>query len=417
MSNIILCADDSKIMQTVAEITFRVSDYTYVGAMSADEALQKAREQKPALILADAIMPGKTGYELCKAIKSDPQLADIPVYVMCGNSAAYDAAKGAQARADGYLSKPWDTQVMLDKVAEILDKAPSQGAGQAASPAAKKVAMPPAAFTPPARTATPPAKPPATPARTAPRVPMPPTTLKAPAKAPAPAVAKPPVTPKPPLLPTTPPAAKPVDTQQAVTAARTHTIMGMPTVMPPKTPAEPVAETRPSAPSLKATAQGLSALKPVTPAAPAAPAPPVASKPAASAPPRHGVPAQKGAEPSAPAPRPVAPATPAPLGATPAAARTGINRPPMIKGKPTKRPAFLASPPPPPAANARIAAATSAAVATAARESGLDPEGPEMRALLALSKDVVERVVWEVVPELAETIIRENLDRLAAARR
>jgi hypothetical protein len=92
----------------------------------------------------------------------------------------------------------------------------------------------------------------------------------------------------------------------------------------------------------------------------------------------------------------------------------------MIKGKPKKRPTFVqpsqvagASP----AVDARIAAATSAAVRSAAQQTGLDPNGPEIRALLALSRDVVERVVWEVVPELAETIIRENLDRLAAARR
>jgi hypothetical protein len=61
----------------------------------------------------------------------------------------------------------------------------------------------------------------------------------------------------------------------------------------------------------------------------------------------------------------------------------------------------------------RVQAAVPAAAEAAARSAGLDPSGPEMAALVKLSREVIERVVWEVVPELAETIIRENLDRLA----
>ena len=127
MSKTILCADDSATMQKVAEITFGGSDYKYVGAKSADEALRVAKSERPALILADAIMPGKTGYDLCKAIKSDPDLASIPVLLMCGNSQAYDNARGEQCGADGHVVKPWDTQVMLDKLGETLSRIATDG--------------------------------------------------------------------------------------------------------------------------------------------------------------------------------------------------------------------------------------------------------------------------------------------------
>src|SRR6187397_44832 len=153
MSKTILCADDSATMQKVAEITFGGSDYKYVGARSADEALKVGRAERPALILADAIMPGKTGYDLCKAIKSDPDLAGTPVLLMCGNSQAYDNARGEQCGADGHVVKPWDTQVLLDKVVETLGRVASEGvarlgagavAAAAAAPAARPAAATPA---------------------------------------------------------------------------------------------------------------------------------------------------------------------------------------------------------------------------------------------------------------------------------
>ena len=153
MSKIILCADDSVTMQKVAEITFRHTDFTYVGARSADEALTKAKGEKPVLVLADAVMPGKTGYDLCQALKGDGALADVPVVILCGNSAPYDAARGAQVGADATVTKPWDTQVMLDKVTEVLDKAAAHGvagagAAAAAPPPAARPAGPPATTLP-----------------------------------------------------------------------------------------------------------------------------------------------------------------------------------------------------------------------------------------------------------------------------
>lgn len=65
---------------------------------------------------------------------------------------------------------------------------------------------------------------------------------------------------------------------------------------------------------------------------------------------------------------------------------------------------------------ARATAAVPEAAAAVAADAGLDPNGPEMAALLKLSQDVIERIVWEVVPDLAEIIIRENLDKLTSQR-
>ena len=81
-----------------------------------------------------------------------------------------------------------------------------------------------------------------------------------------------------------------------------------------------------------------------------------------------------------------------------------MNRSPMVAGNPTKRSALVER------TLAKMAARLSEA-------TGLEAGSPELLALLKLSAEVVERIVWEVVPELAEQIIKENLQELAASRR
>src|SRR5262245_2823636 len=142
VSKIVLCVDDSATMQMVADITFRGTEFQYVGARSVDEALQKAKAQKPAVVLADSAMPGKTGYDLCLALKSDAGMSDVPVVILIGNGAPYDQAKGTQVGADANLPKPWDTQTMLEKVSEIVSKGGVLKPGQAAAGAAAAAAAP-----------------------------------------------------------------------------------------------------------------------------------------------------------------------------------------------------------------------------------------------------------------------------------
>src|SRR5215470_6678271 len=131
-------------MQQVADITFRGTEFTYIGARGFDEGLEKAKNQKPTIVLADSHMPGngKSGYDLCLALKSEPGTSNIPVVILIGNAAPYDTTRGMQVGADANLPKPWDTQTMLEKVTEIVGKAASGVAkpGQAAAAAAPAAA-------------------------------------------------------------------------------------------------------------------------------------------------------------------------------------------------------------------------------------------------------------------------------------
>jgi CheY-like chemotaxis protein len=329
VSKIVLCVDDSVTMQQVADITFRGTEFTYVGARNYDEAVEKAKGQKPTVVLADSVMTGKTGYDLCLALKSDAKTADVPVVILIGNGAPYDSAKGIQVGADANLPKPWDTQTMLEKVLEIVAKAasgvakPGQGAGAAPSASAAPVVAAAAA-----------------------------------AKAAAP-----------------PPAAGNAANQPP----RSATIMGMPTI---KLPGGVAPAAAPIPASSKTTMMAVPTVAPDGNMK--APAPPMRA-PAPAAAPVAAAPA----------------AAPSTSSAAPSFNPAGANRAPMVSGTPTKRSALVE----------RTLAKMAARLAEA---SGLEAGSPELLALLKLSTEVVERIVWEVVPELAEQIIRENLQDLTA---
>ena len=84
MKKKLLLADDSVTIQKVVQITFSSDDYDLTVVDNGDIAYEKARSQRPDLILADVFMPGKNGYELCAAVKNEPSLATVPVLLLTG---------------------------------------------------------------------------------------------------------------------------------------------------------------------------------------------------------------------------------------------------------------------------------------------------------------------------------------------
>ena len=130
----ILVADDSATIQKVVEFTLSREDVELVQARSGDEAMQKAREVKPDLMLIDHSMPGQSGQELCGAIRQDPQLKDVPIILMAGVSGNVDEAEARQAGATDVVIKPFESQVLIGKVKQLLLGAPAAVAEEAAAP-------------------------------------------------------------------------------------------------------------------------------------------------------------------------------------------------------------------------------------------------------------------------------------------
>jgi len=404
----LLCIDDSQTIQKAVAITFACEGFQVVHAMTAEEGVEKARALRPNVVLLDTGLPGRSGYDVCQFLRSDPTTQAVPVLLMGGISEPIDEARARQVGAAGHFVKPFDTAGLIERVRTVT--------GIAAAAAVRPAAVPPASA-----------------------MPRPPTLAAAPSTAPAAAV-----------LPSwgAAPVAPAVQPRPAPTASLAAPIA------PPATAARPVAPPWPPAqPSAAAWAAAASA-RPATPAAPAAPVAhqwqaPAAARPVAPVapppPPAQPAPAwQPAARPPTPVVvPPAAPlAPPAPVAAPPTA-RTGFDpfglslddssagvevdlgadgsepidliseltlEPPPRPAAPTAvevAPARPALPPVvPQAAPAPIAAVVAQAPAAAVDRGQIS----------AAVRELVEQIVWEVVPELAETIIREELNRLLAAR-
>lgn len=122
MAKKLLLADDSITIQKVIGITFANEDYELTVVDNGADCVTKAKEIKPDLILADVVMPEKDGYQVCKEVKSDPQLAGIPIILLTGTFETFDEAKSKAVGADDYITKPFESQTLIDKVKAQLER-------------------------------------------------------------------------------------------------------------------------------------------------------------------------------------------------------------------------------------------------------------------------------------------------------
>jgi len=118
----LLIADDSTTIQKVFERTFPPEEFALSFANNGEEALTKARTDKPNVIIADINMPAKNGFELCEELKRDPALKGIPVLLLIGILDDFDEDEGRRVGADGFIIKPFESNAAISKVREALAK-------------------------------------------------------------------------------------------------------------------------------------------------------------------------------------------------------------------------------------------------------------------------------------------------------
>ncbi|GFO66853.1 response regulator [Geomonas limicola] len=137
MGNRLLLADDSITIQKVVAIIFANEELFELTVVdNGIAALEKAREMRPDVMLVDALMPGKSGYEVCAEIRRDPALAGTPVLLLIGAFEPFDEAKARECGADSSITKPFESQQLIDRVKELLELGKNRPSAPVAAPAA-----------------------------------------------------------------------------------------------------------------------------------------------------------------------------------------------------------------------------------------------------------------------------------------
>ncbi|MGQ9751621.1 MAG: response regulator [Thermoanaerobaculaceae bacterium] len=122
MGGKILVADDSVTIQKVVELTFAETGYQVVTLGSGTELLTRLAEEKPDLVLCDVVMPDISGYEVCQQIKSNPATLHIPVVLLTGTFEPFDRDRAVAAGCDAIVTKPFEARALIATVDELLAK-------------------------------------------------------------------------------------------------------------------------------------------------------------------------------------------------------------------------------------------------------------------------------------------------------
>lgn len=145
MGSRLLLADDSITIQKVVGIIFANEDYELAVVDNGNAALEKAREILPDIMLVDALMPGKTGYEVCEEVRRDPRLAHTPILLLTGAFEPFDEEKARSCGADDFISKPFESQHLIEKVKKLLELGKARAEAPPAAAPAQPSVPPPAA--------------------------------------------------------------------------------------------------------------------------------------------------------------------------------------------------------------------------------------------------------------------------------
>ncbi|QOX79468.1 response regulator [Trichlorobacter lovleyi] len=384
----ILLADDSITIQKVVSIIFGSDDYTLTVVDNGKAAVQKAQELQPDVLLIDALMPGMSGYEVCEAIRKDAVLATKPVLLLTGSFEPFDEDKARQCGADDHIVKPFESQQIVARVQELYQLGLSRAAGTVAAPAPEPVAEP---VPEPPQMETAAAEEPfvfetTAPAFTAEPSPVEPMAAFEPAAEPAAFFATPPVEPEPARSLDDPWGAftqQPAAAEEEAPASPFDTVqpdvMALMSDEPAELPAEQSGHDNIGASWVPVEEQTFEFREEVA----SAPSQVVEEAAAAGTLPEPEQPFSPDVFEPVAAPEPVV----EPIAEVPAQVVA-----PVV------------------AAVEETAVAPQAAAAVALTDEQLKA------ALLSASKETIERIVWEVVPDLAEAMIKEAIKRITEAK-
>ncbi len=116
----ILIVDDEPAIVLLLESRLKANGYQVSSAADGMTALEKAKKEKPDLLVLDLMLPKMDGYKVCAILKKDVRYAQIPIVMFTARAQEEDRLMGEEVGANAYITKPFDPQVLLGKIKELL---------------------------------------------------------------------------------------------------------------------------------------------------------------------------------------------------------------------------------------------------------------------------------------------------------
>lgn len=121
MAKILVVDDEEHIIKIIA-YKLSAAGHSVISARDGQEGLEKARLEKPDLILLDVMMPRLDGFETLALIRRDPETSGIPVFILTVKGKEGDRLRGQELGADDYITKPFSPSKLLAQIEEVLHK-------------------------------------------------------------------------------------------------------------------------------------------------------------------------------------------------------------------------------------------------------------------------------------------------------
>ena len=122
----ILVVDDEIYIVHILDFSLGMKGYEVITALDGEAALEKLKTERPDLIVLDIMMPKLDGYEVCKAIKANPDTAHIPVILLSAKGRNVDQKMGFDVGADDYITKPFSPRKLVERINQLLGQTVSE---------------------------------------------------------------------------------------------------------------------------------------------------------------------------------------------------------------------------------------------------------------------------------------------------
>ena len=120
MTHTVLIADDEPNIVISLEFLMKREGHRVLVARDGVQALDTIRRERPDLVLLDVMMPGRSGFEVCQAVRADEALAGVKILMLTAKGRDTDLAQGLGVGADGYMTKPFSTRELAERVRALL---------------------------------------------------------------------------------------------------------------------------------------------------------------------------------------------------------------------------------------------------------------------------------------------------------